>query len=105
MKTKDVAEVMSKTHYGMLLIMELPLNRNILMYADNKIVLKMFLKFSIILYVKGYSSKALASALVDQPVAIYVNPCSCQFQFYKKGVFNGKCGTKPRHPMLLTGYG
>ena len=48
---------------------------------------------------------ALASAVAKQPVAIAVEADTLQFQFYKKGVFSGKCGIDLDHGILLTGYG
>lgn len=50
-------------------------------------------------------TKILASAVVKQPVAIAVEADSLYFQFYKKGVFTGKCGTDIDHGILLVGYG
>lgn len=55
--------------------------------------------------VPANKTKALASAVVKQPVAISVEADTLQFQFYKKGVFTGKCGTDLDHGILLTGYG
>lgn len=48
---------------------------------------------------------ALMSAVYAQPVAIAVEADTLQFQFYKKGVFSGKCGTDLDHGIVLTGYG
>lgn len=47
----------------------------------------------------------MASAVVKQPVSISVEADTMQFQFYKSGVFTGKCGTDLDHGILLTGYG
>ncbi len=56
--------------------------------------------------VKPYSTKALQSALIQQPVAVIVDSSTLQFQFYRRGIFNGSCSTsKGNHAMLLTGYG
>jgi len=56
-------------------------------------------------YVKPNSTKALESALVQQPVAVYVSSNSLQFQLYKRGIFTGNCGTTANHGMVLVGYG
>lgn len=55
--------------------------------------------------VKPNSTKALQSALIQQPVAVIVDSTSLGFQLYKRGVFNGNCATKGNHAMLLIGYG
>ena len=55
--------------------------------------------------VKANSTKALESALVQQPVAVMVESGSLQFQFYKRGIFNGNCGSKVDSFMVLIGYG
>jgi C1A family cysteine protease len=55
--------------------------------------------------VPANNTRALASAVVKQPVSISVEADTLQFQFYKKGVFNGKCGLDIDHGILLTGYG
>lgn len=51
------------------------------------------------------STKALQSALVDQPVAVYVDSSSLAFQLYRRGIFSGKCGINANHAMVLIGYG
>lgn len=55
--------------------------------------------------IKPNSTKALQSALIQQPVAVMVESNSLAFQFYRRGIFNGKCGTTLNHAMVLTGYG
>lgn len=47
-------------------------------------------------------TKALESAVYKQPVSISVE---ASFQFYKSGVFSGKCGLVLDHGIVLTGYG
>ena len=42
---------------------------------------------------------------IQQPVSVIVDSSTLQFQFYRRGVFNGNCGTKGSHAMLLIGYG
>jgi len=48
---------------------------------------------------------ALVEAVANQPVAIAIEADQTGFQLYKSGVFNGKCGTKLDHGVLLVGYG
>lgn len=55
--------------------------------------------------VTANKTEALASAVARQPVAISVEADSLTFQFYRSGVFTGKCGTNLDHGILLTGYG
>ena len=43
--------------------------------------------------------------MYKQPVSIAVEADTLQFQFYKSGVFSGKCGTDLDHGILLVGYG
>ena len=47
----------------------------------------------------------LAKAVAAQPVSISVEADQSGFQFYRTGVFNGKCGTNLDHGILLVGYG
>lgn len=47
----------------------------------------------------------LQHAVKNQPVAISVDAAGLGFQFYKSGVFSGKCGIDLDHGILLTGYG
>ena len=55
--------------------------------------------------VKTQSSISLQSAVSQQPVSIAIAASNFHFQFYKKGVFNGECGLKIDHGVLLVGYG
>ena len=55
--------------------------------------------------VPANKTKALASAVAKQPVSISVEADTLQFQFYKSGVFTGKCGLDLDHGIVLTGYG
>jgi len=48
---------------------------------------------------------SLMEAVAAQPVSISVEADQAGFQFYKSGVFNGKCGTDLDHGILLVGYG
>jgi len=55
--------------------------------------------------VTANKTAALVEAVATQPVAISVEADQAGFQFYKSGVFNGKCGTDLDHGILLVGYG
>jgi cathepsin L len=55
--------------------------------------------------IKPNSTRALESALVEQPVAVMVSSNSLGFQLYRRGIFSGKCGTVANHGMVLIGYG
>lgn len=55
--------------------------------------------------VPANKTKALASAVYKQPVAIAVEADQISFQFYRSGVFSGNCGTDLDHGIVLTGYG
>lgn len=45
----------------------------------------------------------LQSALIQQPTAVAID--ASELQFYKQGVYNGKCQTSINQGMLLVGYG
>lgn len=47
----------------------------------------------------------LKSAVAQQPVSVAIDAGSLDFQLYKTGVFDGKCGTSLNHGVLATGYG
>ncbi|KAK3129444.1 hypothetical protein QOZ80_6BG0479660 [Eleusine coracana subsp. coracana] len=51
------------------------------------------------------SEAALASAVAGQPVAVSIEAGGPNFQHYKKGVYNGPCGTKLNHGVTVVGYG
>jgi len=55
--------------------------------------------------VPANKTSSLVNAVVAQPVSISVEADQSTFQLYKSGVFNGKCGHKLDHGILLTGYG
>jgi cathepsin L len=55
--------------------------------------------------VTANKTAALVEAVATQPVSISVEADQSGFQFYKSGVFNGKCGTDLDHGILLVGYG
>jgi len=55
--------------------------------------------------VKVGSEDDLLIAVSHQPVSIAIEADQMGFQFYKKGVFSGKCGTQLDHGVLLVGYG
>ena len=47
----------------------------------------------------------LLKALLKQPISVAVEADKTGFQFYKSGVFSGRCGTNLDHAILLVGYG
>ena len=55
--------------------------------------------------VKSGDSIELRKVLLEQPVSIAIEADTFGFQFYKSGVYSGKCGTNLDHGVLLVGYG
>eukprot|EP00743_Colponemidia_sp_Colp-15_P013194 GILK01015236.1.p1 GENE.GILK01015236.1~~GILK01015236.1.p1 ORF type:complete len:456 (-),score=52.29 GILK01015236.1:135-1502(-) len=55
--------------------------------------------------VPSYNEAALMAAVAQQPIAIAVQSTQRSFSFYSGGVFDGECGTKYDHAVLLVGYG
>jgi C1A family cysteine protease len=55
--------------------------------------------------VASRSEASLANAVAGQPVAVSIEAGGDNFQHYKKGVYNGPCGTKLNHGVTVVGYG
>ncbi|CAN6203794.1 unnamed protein product [Urochloa humidicola] len=51
------------------------------------------------------SEAALAAAVAAQPVAVSIEAGGVNFQHYRKGVYNGPCGTRLNHGVTVVGYG
>ncbi|CAL5090223.1 unnamed protein product [Urochloa decumbens] len=51
------------------------------------------------------SEASLAAAVAAQPVAVSIEAGGVNFQHYRKGVYNGPCGTKLNHGVTVVGYG
>ncbi|ONM20966.1 hypothetical protein ZEAMMB73_Zm00001d005375 [Zea mays] len=51
------------------------------------------------------SEASLANAVAGQPVAVSIEAGGDNFQHYKKGVYNGPCGTNLKHGVTVVGYG
>lgn len=45
------------------------------------------------------------AAIAKHPVSVPVDAAHIAFRLYKKGVFNGYCGTNLGHGILAVGYG
>jgi len=55
--------------------------------------------------VKANNEKQLQAAVAIGPVSVAIEADQSGFQFYKTGVFGGKCGNKLDHGVLVVGYG
>ncbi|KAK1272045.1 Vignain [Acorus gramineus] len=51
------------------------------------------------------NESALLSAVAIQPISVALDASGSAFQFYKEGVFSGKCGTSLNHAGAVVGYG
>ncbi|URD93056.1 oryzain alpha chain [Musa troglodytarum] len=49
--------------------------------------------------------KALQKAVVNQPVSVAIEAGGRAFQHYRSGIFDGRCGTKLDHGVVVVGYG
>ncbi|CAI9782055.1 unnamed protein product [Fraxinus pennsylvanica] len=54
-------------------------------------------------FVPSNNETALLMAVANQPVSVGLDPSG--FQFYKGGIYTGKCGTKLTHAVTAVGYG
>jgi len=52
-----------------------------------------------------HSEMSLEEAVAQQPVAIAIEADQLAFQFYRKGVLVGNCGSRLDHGVLAVGYG
>lgn len=52
-----------------------------------------------------HTSGSLEEAVAKQPVSIAIDASNMVFQFYKKGVLTGNCGSQLDHGVLAAGYG
>lgn len=51
------------------------------------------------------SEASLANAAAAQPVAVSIEAGGDNFQHYRKGVYDGPCGTRLNHGVTVVGYG
>merc|ERR1711988_1345520 len=51
------------------------------------------------------SETQMLAAVTAGPVSVAIEADQSGFQFYKSGVFGGKCGTNLDHGVLVVGYG
>ncbi|XP_019168747.1 PREDICTED: zingipain-2-like [Ipomoea nil] len=71
----------------------------------NKTVLKAAAAISGYEQVPSENETALMQAVAHQPVAVSIDGGDFDFQFYKKGVFAGKCKVELNHAVAAVGYG
>ncbi|CAM8974950.1 unnamed protein product [Rhodiola kirilowii] len=55
--------------------------------------------------VPANDEEALLKAVANQPVSVAIDAEGFAFQFYKEGVFTGRCGTDLDHGVAVVGYG
>ncbi|GAA0161000.1 cysteine protease [Lithospermum erythrorhizon] len=51
------------------------------------------------------SESSLLKAVANQPISVAIDASGQDFQFYKKGIFTGSCGTGLDHGVTAVGYG
>eukprot|EP00356_Strombidium_inclinatum_P000318 CAMPEP_0170511522 /NCGR_PEP_ID=MMETSP0208-20121228/66354_1 /TAXON_ID=197538 /ORGANISM="Strombidium inclinatum, Strain S3" /LENGTH=74 /DNA_ID=CAMNT_0010795073 /DNA_START=622 /DNA_END=843 /DNA_ORIENTATION=- len=47
----------------------------------------------------------MKNAIAQQPVAVWIDAATDQFELYSGGVYNGPCSGNPNHGALAVGYG
>ncbi|CAL4964024.1 unnamed protein product [Urochloa decumbens] len=55
--------------------------------------------------VSARSEASLQNRVASQPICVAIEAGGKSFQHYKKGVYNGPCGTKVNHEVTIVGYG
>ncbi|CAO2173927.1 unnamed protein product [Urochloa humidicola] len=55
--------------------------------------------------VASRNEESLQNAVAAQPVSVSIEAGGTNFQHYKKGIYNGPCGTKLNHDVTVVGYG
>ncbi|XP_023529748.1 cysteine protease XCP1-like [Cucurbita pepo subsp. pepo] len=55
--------------------------------------------------VPANDEQSLLKALSNQPVSVAIEASGRNFQFYKGGIFTGRCGTEMDHGVTAVGYG
>ncbi|KAL8136732.1 hypothetical protein V2J09_002733 [Rumex salicifolius] len=55
--------------------------------------------------VAANSEGSLLTAVAQQPVSVSVESSGSEFKLYSSGIFQGKCGTKLDHDLIIVGYG
>uniref|UniRef100_A0A1D1YJG8 Cysteine proteinase RD21a n=1 Tax=Anthurium amnicola TaxID=1678845 RepID=A0A1D1YJG8_9ARAE len=56
-------------------------------------------------FIPRNSENSLKKAVANQPISVVIGSHCLAFQFYKSGIFDGACGKKLKHNMVVIGYG